>query len=134
MKINKGKQTMALSSDLMGIGVQPLLAETIASAGIGPVAVTSTTTYDIQANQRLIEFTGASVAPVLPIVGTDNGAKIGDVFYILNNTGGAITVTAPSTYNIIGAGASEAGGTGVSLSNETLYIFIAISTTVWAYK
>ena len=108
--------------------MSPLLAEASAIGGNGPVISTNSgaVTVNIKGNQRLIAFTGSStVAAVLPPVGGDNGALIGDIFIIVNNgTGNNVTVTA--------SGASVLAVSTVG-TNSTAF-FIPISTTVWAGK
>ena len=82
---------MALSADLMGLGLSPLIAARTASAGIGPVTingVVGATTFAnatrIQCTQFLVSAangtTATSYAISLPQVGGDGGAFLGDDF------------------------------------------------------
>jgi hypothetical protein len=84
---------MSLASDLMGLGVSPLLAARTAQGGIGPLTITAAgssfaTATRIQCQQYLASCSNAdgTVALSLPVVGTDNGALLADDF-VINNAG-----------------------------------------------
>jgi hypothetical protein len=122
----------------MGLGVSPLLAERTANAGVGPLTVTATgssyaTGYFIKNAQYFIVVNAGSTGFLsLPVVGSDNGALFADDYIIANNSGGNITIAAPSGVTIIGAGGS---GTTVVVANNTVNtLWAGPTTTTWVYK
>lgn len=122
---------MSLASDLVGMGVSPLLAARTATAGIGPIAVVSAgtsfaTATKIQCCQFLISNT-ANGSVALPTVGGDNGALIGDD-YVINTQAASLNVFL-STGVTISVGASNQASTTMT-SHSTMACY-PISTTQW---
>lgn len=127
---------MSLAQDLMGLGTSPLLAAHTASAGTGPVTVTSAgtslgTAVKMGAYQFLISVnvsgtTGSGL--VLPAVGGDNGCLIGDDFIVNNATGSTVIVYAPANVNISGGGVNN--GT-FSVTTHTACTFFSITASQW---
>jgi len=94
---------MALASDLMGLGVSPLIAARTATGGIGPLTITPVgTTFasatKIGATQFLVTASNFAngLAIGLPGIGTDNGAFLADD-YIINNQGTSSLLVIAST-------------------------------------
>lgn len=133
---------MSMATDLQGLGVPPLLAERTANAGIGPITVNVqgsiyTTGYQIRNAQYLIYISSVSPTGVLslPVIGSDNGALLGDDFVVANGTAAAVSIYPPSTVSIIGAGTSNAAGTPISVAaNSVITIWAGPNTTTWIYK
>lgn len=122
---------MPLSSDLMGLGLPPSLAERVAIGGVGPLTITAagsgfSTATRILHHQFVVSCTNANstLALALPTAGelTDQ--------YIVNNTGngGTLPIYASAGVQI------SVGGTNTSsttLTTFTSMIFYAVSTTQW---
>jgi hypothetical protein len=133
---------MTQSSDLTGLGVPPLQAERLATAGIGPITVNVqgsvyATGYPIKNAQYLIYIPPTSGAGVLslPPIGGDNGALIGDDFIIANGTAAVVSIYPPSNVSIVGVTASTANGSPITvLANTVLTIWAGPTTTTWIYK
>jgi hypothetical protein len=94
---------MSQSSDLMGLGLPPLLAERIADAGTGPVNITATGTaastgYALRAAQYfvIVSTSSGNYSVTLPTPGGDTGPLIGDNFVITNLSTTAVSLFAPS--------------------------------------
>ncbi len=129
---------MALSSDLMGLGLPPLLALQIAQGGIGPLTVvpagtTYATSTKLGANQTLVSVIGdalTSKAVGLPSVGGDTGASLGDQFVInyAVDSGGSLTIRA-STGVVISMG--TANNSLVGIATHTTAALFPISATQW---
>lgn len=125
---------MALASDLMGLGVSPLLAQRTASGGNGPLTITAVgatfgSATRIQASQFLVSNTtagGLSVA--LPAVGGDNGAFLADDFIINNRAAASLNVFASTGVAISANGTNNSQI--VLSSHQTLTVY-PISTTQW---
>lgn len=87
---------MALASDLMGLGVSPLIAGRTATGGNGPLSlavngvantIPSGTAGKLQCTQFVVTATGLSSGGILlPPIGGDNGAFLADDF-VINNSG-----------------------------------------------
>ncbi len=129
---------MALASDLMGLGVQPLLAARTATAGNGPITMTAAgtnfaTANRIKCNQFVVSVTNAdgTKGVSLPTVGGDNGAFLADDFVINNATpsGTASLFIFASTGVVISLGGTLSNLTTLS-SHQTLTAY-PISTTQW---
>jgi hypothetical protein len=135
---------MSLATDLIGLGEQPLVAQRTSNGGIGPLTAVAigtnyATGYQMKGAQYFVEITSGSGAFVsLPIVGSDNGALLGDNFVIINNAGGTVTLAAPTNVNMFGSigtsGAATAPTNTLSLANNTVYAFWPVTTTLWAGK
>lgn len=128
---------MALSSDLMGLGMPPLLAAKIAQGGSGPLTITAAgTTYagstKINSEQSLVGCSNGNntLSIGLPVVGGDNGASIGDE-YVIANTGTTDTVVLRSSTSVLISG--RAGqDSKFSLAPATAISIFPLSTTLWA--
>lgn len=129
---------MALSTDLMGLGVSPLQAAHTASGGTGPVfsGTLAGTTSAFSTNNRLgcYQFVvtvsaGVSTGGVcLPLVGSDNGCLIADQF-IINNSGTTCILLFASSGVSISTGASNTSFTVIAV--HTTMTAFPISTTQW---
>jgi hypothetical protein len=126
---------MALASDLMGLGLPPLLALKIAQAGVGPVTITAAgTTYagstKIGVDQTLVGCSNGNntLSIGLPVVGGDNGASIGDEFVVANTGTTDTVVLRASTGVLINASTQDsvfALGPGKAIS------IFPFSSTLW---
>src|SRR5258706_12581533 len=112
---------MAMASDLIGLGVSPLLAARTATGGIGPlnIAVSSATTIPTLAANKLgvtqfvVSATGLQSGGILlPPIGTDSGALLADDFVINNSGTASIQVWSASSGS--GAVLISAGGSNSS--------------------
>jgi hypothetical protein len=125
---------MALASDLMGLGVSPLIAAKTASAGIGPVTIVAAggtfgSATRIQCTQYLVSnSTGGGLAVALPAVGGDNGAFLGDDFVINNATTASLNVFCSSGVTISVSGSNTSSTVMTSHTTMTCY---PITTTQW---
>lgn len=126
---------MALASDLMGLGIQPLLAARTATAGVGPITMlaagsTFATANRIQCTQFIVSVTNSdgTKGVSLPAVGGDTGAFLADDF-VINNAGSAsLFVFVSSGVAISIAGSNTASTILTTHSTLTCY---PISTTQW---
>lgn len=129
---------MSQATDLMGLGLPPLLAGHIASGGVGPLTITAAGTAFSSATrigpeQYLVTCTtagGSGAAAVsLPAVGGDTGCLLADDFIINNATATqSLTVFASSGVSI------SVGGTNTSsttVSVHTTMTLFPVSTTQW---
>ncbi|SRR5258706_4787253 len=130
---------MALASDLIGLGLSPLLAARTASAGVGPVtmngisgAASFASSSKIQCTQFLVTIsngtTNTAYGVALPTVGTDNGAFLGDDF-VINNASSATLKIFVSSGVAISVAASNTNVT--ALQTHTTLTCYPISTTQW---
>jgi hypothetical protein len=125
---------MALASDLMGLGVSPLLAQRTATGGNGPLTITAVgatfaSATRIQASQFLVSNTttgGLSIA--LPAIGGDNGAFLADDFIINNRAAASLNVFASTGVAISANGTNNSQI--VLSSHQTLTVY-PITTTQW---
>ena len=129
---------MALASDLMGLGIQPLLAARTATAGNGPITMfaagsTFATANRIQCTQFIVSVANAdgTKGVSLPPIGGDNGAFLADDFVINNATpsGTASLFIFASTGVTISIAGTLSAVTSLS-SHQTLTAY-PISTTQW---
>lgn len=129
---------MALASDLMGLGLPPLLAAHTANAGTGPLTITAAGgtfagATRLGVTQFLATCTNAgganSLAVSLPAVGGDTGCLLGDDFVINNATATqSLTVFASSGVSI-SVGATNTSSTTIPV-HTTMTLF-PISSTQW---
>lgn len=126
---------MAQPSDLMGLGLPPLLAEHIAETGNGSLTATAAgstfaTSTKILPNQNMLACSNANgtVALGLPAVGGDAGALLGDPFVISNTGTTSLQVFASSgiTINMNGSNTSQQ-----PVQAGTTSMIWPISTTQW---
>jgi hypothetical protein len=126
---------MSIDQNLMGLGLPGPLAQRLASAGTGPIAITPkgssyATSQLIGGKQYLTFATGAGTAAWLglPVVGGDNGPDIGDDFIIHNGNSGPLTVAVAAgvTVNMTGSQTNQFTIAGF----KTAQVWIA-STTQW---
>jgi hypothetical protein len=124
-----------LSSDLQGLGVNPLQALRTANAGTGPLTMLATgstfaTANRIDSSQYLVSCSNANgtLALALPIVGGDNGALIGDCFTINNASTSALPLFASTGVVISVGGGNTSSTTLTTHSSLTAY---PISITQW---
>lgn len=127
---------MALASDLMGLGLPGMLAQQMATGGIGPVTITAagsafSTATRIKCDQRLVLCTNAdgTVAVSLPIFGTDNGALIGDQFIISNaHATNSLQIFGSSGVLICGNGSNGSQYTALACTNVIMF---PVTSTQW---
>ena len=125
---------MSLSSDLMGMGIPPLLAARTATAGTGPITIvavggTFASAPRIQCTQYLVSnATGGGLGVSLPPVGGDNGALLGDDFVINNRATASMNVFCSTGVLISVGGVNSAF---VALSSHTTLAAYPITTTQW---
>lgn len=127
---------MALASDLMGLGMPPILAAKISQGGIGPLTITAAgTTYatstKIGSEQSLVGCSNGNntLSLGLPPVGGDSGASIGDEF-VIANTGTTDTVVLRSSTSVL-INASTQDSVFNLGPGKTISIF-PLSSTLWA--
>lgn len=130
---------MALATDLIGLGLSPLIALRTASAGNGPLTITGivnsgsfASSTRIQATQFLVSAagatTGTSYGISLPQVGGDVGAFLGDDFVINNPASAVLKVFCSSGVSISVAGSNTSS---TSLTSHTTMTCYPITTTQW---
>lgn len=125
---------MAFASDLMGLGVSPLIADRTASAGNGPITIVAAggsfaSATRIQCTQFLVSnSTAGGLAISLPPVGGDAGAFLGDDFVINNATTASLNIFCSSGVTI-SVGGSNTSST--SMSSHTTMTVYPITTTQW---
>jgi hypothetical protein len=125
---------MALASDLMGLGVSPLIAARTATGGIGPLTITAAgTTYAASAKigtaQFLVSASPSSVLSVgLPAIGSDAGAFLADD-YIINNQGSATLQVRVSTSVLISMNGSISSVQQLLAHTTATFYPILVSTT-----
>ena len=128
---------MAQFQDLMGVGVNPQLANlvdvTINSVIPSGSSFASATPIGSSPDIAVITATNNGSFLALPTLGGTNGCLAGDVFIILNTLGASITVTAPTGYNIVGTGASAVGTTGVTVATNKQNIFWAVTGSTYCW-
>lgn len=114
---------MAQASDLMGLSMNPLLAQRVADVGVGPINVTAvgnsqTTAYAIRGAQYFIvaSASGASnLGVALPLPGGDTGPLLGDNF-IVNNVSTQAVSLYPATGVTVYFQGSVFTSTAISIS------------------
>lgn len=126
---------MSLSTDLMGLGVAPLQAERTASGGTGPLTILSAgsnfaTSTRMGAAQFVVSNTDTdgTKAISLPLVGSDNGCLLADIFVINNASGNTLPIYASTGVVISCTGSNNST---VSLTTHTSINVYPISTTQW---
>ncbi len=127
---------MALSQDLMGLGVSPLQAAHTANGGTGPLTIvpagtSATTATRIGAYQFVVSMNagaGSTAGVTLPTVGGDSGCLLADDF-VINNAG----TTTQVVYASSGVSISMQGvnSSTQSISLHTTMTLYPISTTQW---
>lgn len=124
-----------LSSDLMGLGVPPELADTLSSGGNGPLTITAAGTAFasgtlIDESQRVLSCSNG-LGPQglsLPTVGTDAGCLLADAF-VINNAGTTSLQIFASTGVLISVDAANTVTATIQKHNTT--IFYPVTTTQW---
>ncbi len=131
---------MALAEVLMGFGMNPALAQEVANAGTGPVAITSAGTS--QATAKTI-YGSQFVTAVTALGGTGgcltfasptgaNAPNIADEFVVHNATSGGMTVYPPVGVTINVGGAAFVGSNPFTLATlKTLIVWTGPTTTQW---
>lgn len=123
---------MAMSSDLMGLGVAPLQAARTATGGTGPLTITPAgtnfaTSTKLGATQFLVSSNAASGLFIgLPAIGTDNGALLADD-YIINNAGSSSLIIMAST-SILISGQGSLSSRQYIQSHQTATLYPVQST------
>ena len=125
---------MSLASDLMGLGIQPLLAARTATAGTGPLTIvaagaTFASATKIQCTQFLVSnTTGGGLSVALPPIGGDAGAFLGDDFIINNASTASLNVFCSTGVTISVAGSNQ---NSIALTSHQTLTAYPISTTQW---
>ena len=126
---------MATKSNLMGMGINPIPARRLATdpQTISSQGATRASATAIGGDQYFVSVTGSNSGSgvVLPVVGGDNGALLGDDFIINNQLTATIQVYGPTgtTISIFGSNVSGSAGFGLSTHNSvTLY---PITASAW---
>lgn len=129
---------MNTANDLMGFGLPPLLASRLSDSGIGvinPVATGTTATggFKIVGSQYTTAFTtaGSQQAAVLPAVGGDAGALIGDDFTISNVSSTALLVFTPTNVTLNVAGAQVTNTSAITVAQFHTLSAWAISSILY---
>lgn len=131
---------MAKSTDLMGLGMSPFLARAI---GDDPMAVTaggssagSATSINGKNSVIYVNASNSGSGVLLPQVGGENGAFLGDDIKIVNLLGAAIQVYIAnnglgSAVQIYMDGGSITGTTGFSVTSGKCVIMTPITVSAW---
>ena len=128
---------MSTGSDLMGLGMPPMLANIISEAGSGPTTLTAagtsyaTSTKIKTSDSAVICSTGVAGANAgigLPAVGTASGVLLGDEILIVNSGTDSLPVYA-STGVIIYCNGSSTSLMQVSVGKSA--IVWPMSSSVW---
>ena len=130
---------MALSSDLMGLGISPLIAARTATGGTGPLTIVPVgasyaSSTKLGATQFLVTAGGgtgfAAAASIgLPAIGSDNGAFLADD-YIINNQGTGTLIVRTSTSVLISVnGSLNSLAPIVTHTSATFYPVLATLTS-----
>jgi|SRR6185369_2562502 len=129
---------MALASDLMGLGLPPLIASHIAEGGIGPLTITAAgttfaTSTRLGVNQQVVACStaggSAGAAIALPAVGGDNGCLLADPFVVCNTTSSQSLVVYASSGVVITGGATQ--DSKITVPVFTTMLLTPLSTTSW---
>jgi hypothetical protein len=127
---------MSMSTDLMGLGMPPLLSVRLATGGIGPLTITAAgttfaTAAKVLGGQYVVSCSNASGTNgvSLPTVGTDGGALLADDYIINNATGTQSLLVFSSSGVVLSVGATNTSSTTVA-PHTTMTLF-PISTTQW---
>ena len=127
---------MALSQDLMGLGMSPFVASRVSR---NPRSVTaqgatlgSASRIGNQTQLAYVISSNSGSGLVLPNVGGDQGCLLGDDITVVNGLQAAIIVYASNSATFIGFGVSASGNTGVAIATANTAIFFAVTATTWA--
>jgi hypothetical protein len=126
---------MPKKADLMGLGLTPFLARRMATE---PSAFTSSGASKASAaplgGDQYFVYVNASNSGsgvLLPAVGGDNGALLGDDFIIHNLLSATIQVYGPTSSTIYFSGASASASAGVSIQPAFTATFWPATTSTW---
>lgn len=131
---------MAKSTDLIGLGMHPFLARTI---GDDPTVATaagasagSATSLNGKNSVIYVNASNTGSGVLLPGIGGDNGALLGDDIKIANLLGAAIQVYAAnnglgSAVQIYMDGGSITGTVGFSVTSGKAVIMTPITVSAW---
>lgn len=126
---------MALSSDLMGLGLPPALAAEVAIGGIGPLTIVGAgssfaTGTKVQTSQFVFSSTSTSGTAIsLPTVGGDTGALLCDLFFIANLGTSSLLVFTSTNVALQANGSNNSNG--VKLQTFQSLLTFPVSTTQW---
>ena len=125
---------MSMASDLIGLGISPLLAARTATGGNGPLSIAASSSTSIptvgganqiDGSQYVVTVTGlASGGVLLPTIGGDAGALLADQFVINNSGTASIQVWSASAGSTV---LISAGG-----SNSSVHV-VAVHTSITLY-
>ena len=129
---------MALSSDLMGLGVSPLQAARTANGGTGPVTIAAAGTSfagatRIGCTQYFVSCANAGAGAsslALPVIGGDNGALVADDYIVNNASSTTISVFASTSVAISVGGSFNSTTTIAAHTTTTFYALSPASATV----
>ena|SRR5882672_1045866 len=127
-----------LASDLMGMGVSPLLAGRTATGGTGPLTIVPVGTSfasstKIGATQFLVTAGGAGgfaagLSIGLPPIGSDAGAFLADD-YIINNQGTDSLVVRTSTSILISVNGSLSSTASITSHTSATFYPVLVTAT-----
>lgn len=126
---------MARKTDLMGMGMGPILArrmatdpQTVNSQGASRASATQ-----IGGDQYFVSVTGSNSGSglALPPVGGDNGALLGDDYIINNQLTATIQVYGPAGSTISVSGANVSGSAGIDVQTHTTMTLYPITSSSW---
>jgi hypothetical protein len=131
---------MNLSSDLMGLGVSPLVALRTSNGGSGPITGTTSSTSttfalavangnQIRSSQYFISITSVvnTTGLAIPPIG-ETGALLADD-YVINNAGTTSLQIFASSGVIISTGGTNTSST--TIAQHTTMTLYPVSTTQW---
>lgn len=132
---------MATAVNLMAFGVAPDLARRIGVSGVSAqaqgAAVGSANGLIGHNCVAYVVASNSGSGIVLPSVGGDvtstAGALVGDKLTIYNLLSASIVVYAPGTMTFIGAGASTAGSTGISVASNHGAVFDVLTASTYGF-
>lgn len=127
---------MALTQDLMGLGLAPFVASKIArnprSVTAQGATLASASRIGNQTQLAFVISSNSGSGLVLPNVGGDLGCLLGDDIVVVNGLQAAIVVYASNSAKFLGFGVSASGDTGVAIATANTAIFYSVTATTWA--
>ena len=134
-----GLTDMATRQNLIGLGLPVPLANRMCDASDGLIQITAqgatqASAYQLSTGQNavLITATSGGAGVNLPVIGTDQGAMMGDNVIITNALSASVIVYASgANTTITQLGASISAATGVSVSSYKVGEYFAASSSTW---
>lgn len=126
---------MAKKSDLMGLGESFAIARRMATepSQANSQGASRASATVIGGDQFFISVTGSNSGSsmVLPGIGGDTGALLGDDFIINNQITATIQVFGPTGTTISVSGNNVSGSAGIDIQTHTTMTFYPITATSW---